>query len=118
MTKRKCLKIHHPESVCMAERFVLFNNTRFRIGLAYHEYWCCECRKQRKIWFICQLHDDIRNAILRKIDAMPTAYDPDKVVKQLEGYSNIDEAERSGTIPVIKLEDAIKIVRGRGADEV
>lgn len=53
MTKRRCLKIHHPESVCMAERFVLFNNTRFRIGLAYHEYWCFECRKQRKIWFIC-----------------------------------------------------------------
>lgn len=53
MTKRRCLKIHHPESVCMAERFVLFHNTRFRIGLAYHEYWCCECSKQRKIWFIC-----------------------------------------------------------------
>lgn len=50
------------------------------------------------------------------IDAQPTAYDPDKVVKQLEDYSNADEAEMLGTIPVIELDDAIKIVKGGGVD--
>lgn len=44
------------------------------------------------------------------------AYDPDKVVKQLEDYSNADEAEMLGTIPVIELDDAIKIVKGGGVD--
>lgn len=48
------------------------------------------------------------------IDAQPTAYDQDKVVEQLEDYSNADEAERLGTIPVIELEDAFKIVKGGG----
>ena len=52
------------------------------------------------------------------IDAQPTAYDPDKVVEQLEAYSNADEAEQAGTIPVIELEDAIKIVKAGGADEL
>lgn len=46
----------------------------------------------------------------------PTAYDPDKVVKQLEDYSNADEAEMLGTIPVIELDDAIKIVKDGGVD--
>lgn len=46
----------------------------------------------------------------------PTAYDLDKVVEQLEDYSNADEAERIGTIPVIELDDAIKIVKGGGVD--
>lgn len=50
------------------------------------------------------------------IDAQPTAYDPDKVAEQLEDYSNADEAERIGTIPVIELDDAIKIVKGGGVD--
>lgn len=50
------------------------------------------------------------------IDAQPTAYDPDKVAEQLEDYSNVDEAERIGTIPVIELDDAIKIVKGGGVD--
>lgn len=46
----------------------------------------------------------------------PTAYDPDKVVEQLEDYSNVDEAEMLGTIPVIELGDAIEIVKGGGVD--
>lgn len=50
------------------------------------------------------------------IDEQPTAYDPDKVVEQLETYSNADEAEQLGTIPVVELEDAIKIVKGGGVD--
>lgn len=50
------------------------------------------------------------------IDEVPTAYDPDKVVKQLETYSNADEAEQLGTIPVVELADAIEIVKGGGAE--
>ena len=50
------------------------------------------------------------------IDEQPTAYDPDKVVEQLETYSNADEAEQLGTIPVVELEDAFKIVKGGGVD--
>lgn len=46
----------------------------------------------------------------------PTAYDADKVVEQLEAYSNADEAERLGTMPVVELADAIKIVKGGGVD--
>ena len=55
-------------------------------------------------------------AILDFIDSQPTAYDPDKVVEQLEDYSNVNEAERLGTIPVIELDDAIGIVKGGGVD--
>lgn len=50
------------------------------------------------------------------IDEVPTAYDPDKVVEQLEAYSNEEEAERLGTIPVVELADAIEIVKGGGVD--
>ena len=55
-------------------------------------------------------------AILDFIDSQPTAYDPDKVVEQLEDYSNVNEAERLGTIPVIELDDAIEIVKGGGVN--
>ena len=48
------------------------------------------------------------DAVKDVINNMPTAYDPDKVVEQLEDYSNADEAERLGTIPVIELEDIMK----------
>lgn len=64
--------------------------------------------------------DDFRRVSLATlasvIDAQPTAYDPDKVVEQLEEYSNADEAERLGTMPVVELADAIKIVKGGGVD--
>ena len=50
------------------------------------------------------------------IDEVPTAYEPDKVVEQLEAYSNEEEAERLGTIPVVELADAIEIVKGGGVD--
>lgn len=46
----------------------------------------------------------------------PTAFDPDRVVEQLEAYSNEEEAERLGTIPVVELADAIEIVKGGGVD--
>lgn len=45
------------------------------------------------------------------IKEQPTAYDVDKVVEQLEKYSNADEAEQLGTIPVVELTDAIEIVK-------
>lgn len=64
--------------------------------------------------------DDFRRVSLATlasvIDAQPTAYDPDKVVEQLEAYSNADEAERLGTMPAVELADAIKIVEGGGVD--
>lgn len=56
------------------------------------------------------------NALCELIDTQPTAYDVDKVVAQLEAYSNADEAERLGTMPVVELTDAITIVKGGGAD--
>jgi hypothetical protein len=56
------------------------------------------------------------DAVKDVINNMPTAYDPDKVVEQLEAYSNADEAERLGTMPVVELADAIKIVKGGGVD--
>lgn len=57
-----------------------------------------------------------RQALIDRIDAQPTAYDVDKVAEQLEAYSNADEAERLGTMPVVELTDAITIVKGGGAD--
>lgn len=56
------------------------------------------------------------DAVKDVINNMPTAYDVDKVVEQLEAYSNADEAERLGTMPVVELTDAIKIVEGGGID--
>ena len=62
--------------------------------------------------------EDMFYALAQKIDEQPTAYDVDKVVKQLEAYSNADEAERLGTMPVVELADAIKIVEGGGVNEM
>jgi hypothetical protein len=56
------------------------------------------------------------DSVLKLIENQPTAYDVDKVVKQLEAYSNADEAERLGTMPVVELADAIKIVKGGGVN--
>lgn len=52
MTKWKCLKIHYPQSICMAEKIVLFHGTRFRIALSGHEYYCEKCNKIRRMWFL------------------------------------------------------------------
>ncbi len=53
---------------------------------------------------------------IQVVDSQPTAFDLDKVVARLEAYSNEDEAERLGTIPVIELTDAIEIVKGGGVN--
>jgi hypothetical protein len=54
---------------------------------------------------------------LVSIDDVPTAYDVDKVVEQLEAYSDADEAEQLGTVPIVGLADAIKIVKAGGKNE-
>ena len=54
-------------------------------------------------------------------EALPlvkTAYDVDKVVGQLEAYSDADEAEQLGTVPIVGLADAIKIVKAGGNIEL
>ena len=56
------------------------------------------------------------DGIIELLDKEPTFYDVDKVVEELEEYSNADEAERHGTIPVIELDDAIEIVKRGGID--
>lgn len=54
---------------------------------------------------------------IKAVEEQPIAYDVDKVVEELEEYSNADEAERHGTIPVIELDDAIDIVKRGGVDD-
>lgn len=56
------------------------------------------------------------DAVKDVINNMPTAYDVDKAVRQLEAYSNADVAKRLGTMPVVELADAIKIVKGGGVE--
>ena len=58
---------------------------------------------------------DDYDAVKKVINDMPTAYEVDAVVEQLEDYSDADEAE--GTIPVIELTKAIEIVKGGGVDD-
>ena len=58
---------------------------------------------------------DDYDAVKKVINDMPTAYDVDAVVEQLEDYSDADEAE--GTIPVIELTKAIEIVKGGVVDD-
>lgn len=66
------------------------------------------------------------NAICKIIDAQPTAYDPDKVVKQLEKLKSLvpvnrvlddivnDKPKELGML--IAYEKAIEIVKGGGVD--
>ena len=61
--------------------------------------------------------EDLLKAVQNVIDTEPTAYDPDKVVEQLEMYSNADEAEQVGTVPVVELNDAIEIVKAGGIND-
>lgn len=70
--------------------------------------------------------NDIKDAILKLIDAQPTAYDPDKVVEQLEKLKSLvpvnrvlddiinDKPKELGML--IAYEKAIKIVKGGGVD--
>ena len=51
------------------------------------------------------------------IDAQPTAYDPDKVVKQLEAvsYERYGNDGMGGEL-VVNLDDAVEIMKGGGVD--
>lgn len=62
--------------------------------------------------------DDAKDTVLRIINEQPTAYDVDKVVEQLEAYSDADEAEQLGTVPIVGFADAIKIVKAGGNIEL
>ena len=77
---------------------------------AMENYCNALCPKLQKVEYC-------NNCIVKAwLNNQPTAYDTDKVVEQLEAYSNADEAERLGTMPVVELVDTIKIVKGGGAD--
>ena len=65
----------------------------------------------------CNIEHLWKRVVLDVIDNCKTAYDVDEVVEHLEIYSNKDEAEQIGTIPVVELEDAFKIVKGGGIYE-
>ena len=54
------------------------------------------------------------NAICKVIDAQPTAYDPDKVVEQLE-EACISLSDYPGY--TVDIEKAIEIVKGGGVDD-
>lgn len=56
-------------------------------------------------------------AILDFIDSQPTAYDPDKVVEQLEevSYERLENNGMGGEL-VVNLDDAVEIVKGGGVD--
>lgn len=57
------------------------------------------------------------NAILDFVDAQPTAYDPDKVVQQLEDRSTLSRPVGwAKSYEIITLADAIEIVKGGGVD--
>ena len=77
--------------------------------------------------------NDIKDAILKLIDAQPTAYDPDKVVEQLEertsflkdctkyGNQTTDQQSKSyDTMMMYEVKDLvyalIEIVKGGGTD--
>lgn len=63
---------------------------------------------------------DVTNSIIDEVNAQPTSYDPDKVVKQLEDYANEEMHYYKGTPYEKCIEEcigkAIKIVKGGGAD--
>lgn len=56
------------------------------------------------------------NAICKMIDAQPTAYDPDKVVKQLEDCISDTEDSLTGKGARWAYKGAIEIVKGGGVD--
>lgn len=70
---------------------------------------------------------DVNNTITEKSEAIdwinlincqPTAYDPEKVVKQLEKRSSLARPVGwSKSYEIITLENAIEIVKGGGVDE-
>lgn len=63
--------------------------------------------------------NDIKDAILKLIDAQPTAYDPDKVVEQLENERKFWENAYDSNLGKEKArsyEHAIEIMKGGGVN--
>jgi hypothetical protein len=58
------------------------------------------------------------DAVKDVISNMPTAYDPDKVVEQLDKASDYYEFDEQGMehVQMLRLVDAIEIVKGGGVD--
>lgn len=58
--------------------------------------------------------NDIKDAILKLIEAQPTAYDPDKVVEQLKAasYERYGNDGMGGEL-VINFDDVVEIMKGR-----
>lgn len=60
---------------------------------------------------------DLLKAVQNVIDTEPTAYDPDKVVEQLEDRSTLSRPVGwTKSYEIITLKDAIEIVKGGGVD--
>lgn len=58
------------------------------------------------------------DAVKDVINNIPTAYDPDKVVQQLEDRSTLSRPVGwTKSYEIITLKDAVEIVEGGGADE-
>ena len=56
-----------------------------------------------------------RQVLIDRLKAQPTAYDPEKVVEQLESLRNAEaDYYYAGSNDVIDREDAIEIVKGGG----
>lgn len=70
-------------------------------------------------WDICEDADGNPVYVLdkRDIDAQPTAFDPDKVVEQLEDRSTLSRPVGwTKSYEIITLKDAVEIVKGGGVD--
>ncbi len=52
---------------------------------------------------------------LNLISRQPTAYDVDKVVKQVEKYRGIFESR--GTLPLVNMDYAVEVVRNGGKEQ-
>lgn len=63
-------------------------------------------------------NDEKIDAVKDVINNMPTAYDPDKVVEQLDKVSDYYEFDEQGMehVQMLRLVDAIEIVKGGGVD--
>lgn len=68
-------------------------------------------------WKVIASHTGSGVIKLIAIDEVPTAYDPDKVVEQLEKVAfERYENDGMGGERVVNLDDVIEIVRGGGVD--
>ena len=73
--------------------------------------------KLRRIFEDSECPRELQETLLEIVDEQPTAFDVDKVVKQLEDRSVLSRPVGwSKAYEIITLEDAIKIVKGGGVE--